>query len=451
MEKRLDFTEGKILGPLIRFVLPVIFALFLQVMYGAVDLLVVGQFAGARDVSAVSTGAQIMMMVAGLNSALAVGVTVFLGEKIGQHDARAGGKIVGSGIFLFLMIGAALTVFMPCAAGLLARIMQAPKEAFPLTVWYLRICGLGSVVIIAYNLIGSIFRGLGDSKTPLITVMIACAFNIVGDLLLVAVFGLGAKGAAMATVMAQMVSVILSLAMIRRQKLPFTMGKGDIRFDKEIIGKIVFLGAPIALQEMLVQISFLVILAIVNSLGLIESAGVGVAEKICGFIMLVPSAFAQTMSAFAAQNRGAGKIDRAITGLHYAIAVSTAFGVTMFFITFFHGDMLAYIFVRDPAVIAASADYLKAYAIDCLQTCFMFCFVGFFNGMEHTRFVMVQGIIGAFCVRIPVSFLMSRWEPVSLFHIGLATPCSTAVQIILCLGCMWHIRKNMKKTGPESI
>ena len=441
MKNDLDFTQGKILTPLLRFAMPVLFALFLQAMYGAVDLLVVGKFAEAADVSAVSTGSQIMMTLTNLVSSFAMGMTIFLGEKIGEKKPREAGQIVGCGLVLFLGIGIALTAFISVGANLLAQIMHAPIEALSLTTVYIRICGVGFIVIIAYNLIGSIFRGLGDSKTPLLTVAIACGCNIIGDLLTVAVFHLGTAGAAIATVFAQMISVVISLSLIKRKKLPFSMDKSMIRWNSVITKKIFYLGAPIALQDLLVGISFLVILAIVNSLGLTESAGIGVAEKVCAFIMLVPAAFMQSMSAFVAQNRGAGKPERAVKALKYAIGVSFIFAVTMFYISFFHGDLLSWIFAKDTDVIAASAQYLKAYAIDCLLTCFLFCFIGYFNGMELTTFVMAQGIIGAFCVRVPVSFMMSRIEPVSLFRIGLATPCSTVLQILLCAGCMVYIKK----------
>ena len=449
--RSIDFTEGKILGPLIRFVLPVLFAMFLQSLYGAVDLFVVGKFAGPEDVSAVSTGSQIMMTLTNIVVSFAMGVTIFIGEKTGEKDMKAGGRIIGTGILLFFSIGAAFTVFIPLAAPQLAGIMNAPEEAFDLTVTYIRICGAGMTAIIAYNLIGSIFRGFGDSHTPLVTVMIACFFNIVGDLVLVAVFHMGTAGAAVATVAAQLISVIISFLLIRRRKFPFEFSRACIRWDGGIVKKIVVLGLPIGLQDFLVGASFLVVLAIVNSLGLIASAGVGVAEKVCGFIMLVPAAFMQAMSAFVAQNRGAGKLDRAFRGLRYAIIVSTAFGVLMFYVNFFHGDIMSSIFARDQEVILAAADYLKAYAIDCLLTCFLFCFIGFYNGMEYTRFVMVQGLIGAFCVRIPVSFIMSRWEPVSLFHIGLATPCSTVLQIILCFGCLAYLKRHLKSPADKEV
>lgn len=432
MERQIDFTSGRIIPPLLRFVGPVFLALFLQSMYGAVDLMIVGKFAYATDVSAVATGSQITMTLTNLISSLAMGMTILIGEKIGMGQPEEGGRIVGSGILLFSAIGLFMTAATATLAPQLAAVMQAPKEAFELTTSYIRICGMGMIVIISYNLIGSICRGLGDSRTPLVTVMIACICNIVGDLLLVAVFRMGTRGAAIATVFAQFVSVVISLLMIRRKPLPFTLDKDAFSWNGKIVSRILKVGTPIALQDLLVGISFLVLLAIVNSLGLICSAGVGVAEKVCAFIMLVPAAFMQSMSAFVAQNRGAGKTDRAVRGLWYAVAISSTFGVLMFYVTFFHGDMLALIFANDAEVVSAAAQYLKAYGIDCLLTCFLFCFIGFFNGMERTRFVMIQGIAGAFLVRIPVAFLMSRQVHVSLFHVGLATPCSTVLQITMC-------------------
>lgn len=427
-----NFTEGKIFSPLIRFALPVLLALFLQTMYGAVDLLVVGQFADSADVSAVSTGSMVMQTLTVVITGLAMGLTVFVGRKIGAGQKEEAGRIIGSGIWLFGLIALVLTVIMVFAAPTTAQVMQAPQEAFDQTVTYIVICSVGTVFIIAYNLVGSIFRGLGDSKMPLVTVGIACVLNIAGDLILVGLLHMKTAGAAIATVLAQAASVLISLLIIRKRNLPFDFELRSIRPDKYYIGNILRLGIPIALQDLLVSISFLVIIAIVNGLGLVASAGVGVAEKLCGFIMLVPSAYMQSMSAFVAQNIGADKPQRARKALVYGIASSLAVGVVIGYFTFFHGDLLSGIFAKETDVILASADYLRAYALDCLLTSFLFCFIGYFNGCGNTTFVMLQGIIGAFGVRIPISWLMSRQAEISLFHIGLATPSSTTVQIILC-------------------
>ena len=395
MEKN-SFTSGKILSPLLRFAFPVLLALLLQAMYGAVDLLVVGKFGHTADISGVSTGSQLMQMVTFGVTSLAMGLTVLIGQRIGEGRPQEAGKIVGSGLVLFAAVGVGLTAVLLALAVPLARLMQAPAEAFGETVGYLRICAAGTVFIVAFNVLGSIFRGVGDSKMPLITVGIACVVNIAGDLLCVAVLHMGAAGAAVATVAAQAVSVVISTLVIARRKLPFTMTRQDVRFDGGRIGAILRIGVPLALQDFLVSVSFAVILAIVNGLGLTCSAGMGVAEKICAFIMLVPSAYMQSMSSFVAQN-------------------------------------------------IAAADYLRAYAIDCILTCFLFCLIGYFSGLGRTTFVMFQGIAGAFLVRIPVSFFMSRQPDASLFRIGLATPMSTVLQILLCFAYLCLLQRAERK------
>ncbi|MBR4098779.1 MAG: MATE family efflux transporter [Clostridium sp.] len=433
MKERQNFTEGKIFTPLVRFALPVLLALFLQAMYGGVDLLVVGQFAQAADVSGVSTGSQIMHSVTIVITSLAMGLTVLIGQKIGERRPEEAGRAVGSGICLFFVIAVLVTIAMVIGAEEISRVMQAPEEAFEQTVDYVRICSAGTVFIVAYNVLGSIFRGIGDSNMPLITVAIACVLNIVFDILFVAGFGMGAAGAALATVLSQTFSVFLSLVIVRRRTLPFRFTRKDIRFDGKIVGAILRLGTPVALQELLVSISFLVIMAIVNDMGVIASAGVGVAEKLCVFIMLVPSAYMQAMSAFVAQNIGAAQPARARKALLYGIGTSLAAGMLMAVLAFFRGDLLSGLFARDQEIILAAADYLKAYAVDCVLTPFLFCFVGYYNGCGKTFFVMIQGMVGAFAVRIPVAYLMSRIAGVSLFQIGLATPASTIVQIALCI------------------
>ena len=383
MERNTTFTEGKILQPLILFAMPVLFALFLQAMYGAVDLLVVGKFASSADVSAVSAGSQIMMTLTNLISSFAMGTTVLLGQLIGCGKKEEGGKAVGTAMVMFAGIALVMTVLLVCFAPQISSIMHAPKEAFDKTAAYVRICGCGMIVIVAYNLIGCIFRGIGDSKTPLFTVAIACVCNIAGDLVLCVGFHMGTAGAACATVFAQVVSVVVSFGFIRKKQLPFVFKKENVRIHKTLLKKMAGLGAPIALQDLLVSISFLIILAIVNSMGVTASAGVGVAEKVCAFIMLISSAFMQSMSAFVAKNYGAGRMDRAKKALY--------------------------------------------------------------NGIGQTKFVMLQGIAGAFGVRVPVSYLMSIRPDTSLFKIGLATPMSSVVQLLLCLGFMVILNRRARK------
>ena len=448
MTQKNSFTQGPILGPMLRFTLPVLGAILLQTMYGAVDMLVVGRFAEAADVSAVSTGSWLMQLVTSLIMGVSMGTTVLLGRRIGEERPEEAGRLIGASIVLFALITAVITVLMECFANPIARIMQVPQEAFTATLQYVRICAGGAVFIVAYNVLGSIFRGLGNSRIPLMTVAIACVVNIAGDLLLVGALRMAAAGAAIATVAAQGISVALSLLIIRRQKMPFSFRLRDIRWDAPRMGEVLRMGLPIALQDVLVSISFLAITAIVNSLGVIVSAGVGVAERLSGFVMLVPSAFGQSMAAIVAQNIGAKQYARAKKCMLYGIGASLAAGAVMAYFAFFHGEPLSMIFARDAQVVAASAEYLKATAIDTLLISIMFVMVGYFNGCGKTFFVMMQGILGAFGVRIPVSFAMSRLTPVSVFAVGLATPASTALQIVLCVGYYLLLRRRERSLEP---
>ena len=340
-----NFTKGRIFGPLVRFTGPLLLALFLQTMYGAVDMMVVGRFATAADVSAVSTGSWITAIITSIVVGIAMGTTVLLGRRIGEGRSEEGGKIIGASVVLFGVLAVVLTVLIELLAVPFARLLQTPEEAFEPTLQYMRICAAGTVFIAAYNVLGSIFRGIGNSTVPLLTVAIACGVNIAGDLLLCGVFHMAAAGAAVATVAAQAVSVVLSLLLVRRRNLGFTFRpKEDIRADRALMGQVFRLGLPIAFQDILVSISFMGITAIVNSLGVIASAGVGVAERLCGFIMLVPSAFSQAMSAFVAQNMGAGQPRRARQALLCGVSASFAVGVVMFLLAFFCGDVLSTLF-----------------------------------------------------------------------------------------------------------
>jgi MATE family, multidrug efflux pump len=444
MSKIIKFTEGKVFSPLLKFAIPVLLAMFLQVMYGAVDLIVIGQFGTATDVSAVATGSQVMTTLTAVINGFAMGVTILIGQKLGREKSKEAGDVVGSAICIFAILAAFITIIMVIFAGTISKLMHAPIEAFNGTVTYISICAIGTVFIVAYNVICSIFRGLGDSKTPLITVTIAGVSNIILDILFVFGFHMGIAGVAIATILAQAISVILSILMINKRGLPFEFSKSSIRLHKGITSQILKYGAPIALQDGLVNLSFLAITTIVNSLGVISSAGVGVAEKLVGFIMLVPSAFGQSVAAFVAQNYGARKYERAKKALLYGIGTSLCFGVIMFYFSFFHGNLLSGMFSKDIAVINASWDYMKAYAIDCLLTAFLFSMTGFFNGCGKTTFVMFQGIFGAFCVRIPLSYIISKNAPVTLFDIGLATPSSTLIQVVFCFIYFIYITKRFK-------
>lgn len=442
MEHTKNLTEGPIYKSLIRFVLPVLAAMFLQSLYGAVDLFVVGRFADTADVSGVATGSIFIQTFTMVVSSLSTGLTVAIGQKIGEGKREDAGCAVTSGIVIFGIFAAVLTLIIALFPAQLSALMNAPEDAFTQTTQYIRICGIGSVFMIGYNILGAVFRGIGDSKTPLLAVGIACALNIVGDLLLVAGFHMGAAGAALATVIAQALSVVISLAIISRRELPFVLR----RPRKELVALELRLGAPLGLQELLVGISFAIVQAAVNDISLVASAGVGVGEKVCSFVALIPMGFMQAAAAFVAQNMGARKPERAKKATGYAMLTAVAVCLVVSVFTFLRGDLLAGIFDSDTAVITAAHDYLKSYAIDFVLASVLFPLVGYFDGCGKTIFVMIQGLVGAVLVRVPFVLTVSRIPGVSMFAIGLGTPCATSVQLLLFL-VFWLILRRKKASS----
>ena len=443
MDNKQDFTQGSIFGKMLHFMLPILGALVLQAMYGAVDLLIVGRFGTNAGISAVSTGSSIMNLVTFVLCALATGVTILMGRYLGERTPEKIGPLLGSAIAFFGMLAVLLSVILIVFARPFAVLMQAPAQAVDLTVQYIRICGAGFVFVVAYNLISSIFRGMGNSKLPLLFVAIACVVNIVGDLLLIAVFHMDVAGAAIATIAAQAVSVVLSLVIIRKEKLPFSLSRTDIRFGREI-RQFVRIGFPLALQEMLTSLTFLALCAFINKLGLDASNGYGIAQKIQSFVLLIPSAIMQCMASFVAQNVGAGREDRARKGMLCGMAVGCSIGVVIALLAFFRGDLLASIFSSNPQDIARAAEYLKGFAPEAVVTSILFSFMGYFNGHSRSLFVMLQGLAQSFLVRLPVSYLMSIQPNASLTHIGLAAPAATVFGIALCLLYYRRMRREEK-------
>ena len=447
MDAKQDFTSGSIFGKMMQFMIPILGAQILQAMYGAVDMLVVGHFGTNAGISGVSTGSSIMNLVTFVLSQLAAGVMILIGRYLGERQNERIGRLIGRAVAFFLVVSAVLTVALIVFAEQIAVLMQAPAEAVELTAQYIRICGIGCVFIVFYNLISCIFRGLGNSRLPLIFVGIACVVNIVGDLVLVAVLEMNVAGAAIATIGAQAVSVILSLLIIRRQKMPFSFSMRDIRLDGEV-GGFVRVGAPLALQELLTNISFLAICAFINRLGLDASNGYGIAQKIQSFVMLVPSSIMQCMASFVAQNVGANKEDRARKGMLYGMGVGAAIGVVIAALALFKGDVLASLFSGSERDIARAFEYLRGFAPEAVLTSVLFSFLGYFNGHSRSTFVMFQSIAQAFLIRLPVSYFMSIQPGVSLTGVGLAVPLSTVFGIAMCL--VYYRRMNQKAPLSEA-
>ncbi|MCD7820538.1 MAG: MATE family efflux transporter, partial [Lachnospiraceae bacterium] len=394
----------------------------------------------------VGTASSFMQMVTFIITSLAMGSTVLIGQHIGEKNPKAAGNAVGTTIILFAVIGVIMTLILEAAAGPIVRILQVPDNAVAKAVLYLRICSGGLLVIITYNVISGILRGIGNANLPFIFVSIACVVNIAADLLLTGLLGMDVAGVAIATVFAQFVSVVISLGIIRRQKMPIKFSLKQCRVYPVELRKILHVGIPIALQETLGQVSFLVINSIVNGMGLMPSAGYGVAQKLVSFIMLIPSSVMQSVSAFVAQNIGAGQKKRAQKGYLTAMGTGVCIGIGVFLIGFLGGSALSSLFTSDAEVIAESTSYLHGFCIDCVFTCVMFSTSGYFNGCGNSVPVMLQGITAAFFVRIPVALFMASLPNTSLFYIGLTTPISTLYGILFYGICFaWMHRTERKK------
>ena len=449
MSNTADFTQGSILKKLCRFMLPVLGALILQAAYGAVDLLVVGRFGSTSGLSAVSTGSQVLNLVTFVVTQLAMGVTVLIARYIGEKREKEIGAVLGGAAVVFTILAGCLFVLLVLFARPISVLMQAPQEALALTASYVRICGCGILFIVAYNVLSAVFRGLGDSRSPLLFVLVACLVNVAGDLVLVAGLHLDAAGAALATVLAQAVSVGCALAILRRKKLPFTFRKSDVRLNEQC-RRFLAIGLPLALQEFLTQLSFLALCAFVNRLGLAASSGYGVASKIVSFVMLVPSALMQSMASFVAQNIGAGNVKRAKKSMFTGIAVGVAFGIVMFALVLRKGDVLAGLFSTDAEVVRRGFEYLRGFAPETIVTAVLFSMVGYFNGSNQTLWVMIQGLIQTLLVRLPLAYYMSIQPNASLTKIGISAPVATVVGIVLNIGFFLYLnRRNAAKRGAE--
>ncbi|MFI3295820.1 MAG: MATE family efflux transporter [Rikenellaceae bacterium] len=445
IEQENKLISGSVTKSLVSFTIPIFFALLLQVMYGAIDMFIVGNFAQINDVSGVSTGSQLINFLTSVCAGLAMGTTILIGQKKGEKkDGEIGGVIANSIVLFFGISVVIMAIMLLFRDGIVAG-MNTPEEAILQTGGYMFYSAIGVPMIFAYNVLGSIFRGLGDSKTPLLAVAIACVANIIGDLVLVAYCEMGASGAAIATVGAQTISVVISVYIIRKRSLfNYSMGLRTFRVNWGCIRRVIWLGVPVALQSGLTALSFLFVMVVVNQFGLVFSAAVGVSEKLVSSILLIPMAFMQSISVFVAQNYGAQDFYRTKRGLKVGIMISGAAGVFMAYMCYFHGDMLLSVFTQDPEVISAACSYIDAYVFEMFVVPILFCLTGYLNGYGATLYVMFQGVVGAVALRLSLTYIFSFIEPVSLFRIGLATPIATAVQVLMCIYFISKVDKRIK-------
>ena len=442
MKQELDLTQGSVPKVLLQFAVPYLLANVLQALYGGADLFVVGWFDDAASVAGVAIGSQVMQTVTGIILGLTTGITVLIGIASGAKDGKELATIVGSSVWLFAIVGGVLTLLMTALHNPIAVAMHTPAEAMADTEHYLLICSLGIPFIIGYNVVCGILRGLGDSRTPLYFVALACAINIVLDFVLVGGLHMRAAGAATATIASQGISFGTALWYLHRRGFAFEFNRKDIRLNGRLSRRVLTLGAPIALQDALINVSFLLITVIVNQMGVVASAALGVVEKIIVFAMLPPAAISSAIAAMTAQNYGAGLVERMTLCLKSGIGMALVFGVGVCLYSQFLPETLTGIFTSDPAVIGMGAQYLHGYSIDCIMVSFVFCINAYFSGQGNSWFPMVHSLIATFLFRIPLSWAFSHIDPTSLFWMGFAPPLATMVSLLICF---WYLHRQREK------
>lgn len=437
MEKNL--TSGSVLRNIFVFALPFFCSYFLQTLYGMADLFIIGQFEGAASITAVSIGSQVMHMITVMLVGLAMGTTVMIAQAVGARNKRSVRASIGNTITLFFLVSLVLAMLLVFGTEPITRLMSTPAEAVPGTCEYLFVCFLGIPLITAYNIISSIFRGLGDSQSPMYFVAIACIGNILLDYLFMGYYRLGPVGAAYGTLIAQGISVALALLYVGRKKV-IAIEWPDLRPQRKVMGRLLRIGIPISLQDGFIQIAFLVITIIANMRGLTDAAAVGIVEKFISFVFLVPSSMLATVSALGAQNIGAGKMIRARRTLWYALDICIVFGLLVSLVTQFTADEIVGCFTQEPVVIAAGALYLQGYIFDCIFAGIHFSFSGFFCALGRSEFSFLHNLIAIVTARIPLVWLASNWYPDTLFPMGLATCAGSVVSVVICVFFFWRLK-----------
>ena len=446
MERNL--TSGSVLRNILQFSVPYLLSYFLQTLYGMADLFIIGQFEGVASTTAVSVGSQVMHMTTVVLVGLAMGTTVSVARATGAGDHRQATAAIGSTVTLFTLLSLVLTAVLLACVRPIVAVMSTPSEAAAGTADYLTICFLGIPCITAYNIISSIFRGLGDSKSPLYFVAVACAANILLDYLFMGALHMGPSGAALGTTLSQALSVAVSLFVILRRQTGITLRRSDLRPRRTVLGRLLKIGLPVALQDGFIQVSFLIISIIANRRGLSDAAAVGIVEKIIGFLFLVPSSMLSTVSALGAQNIGAGRQDRAVRTLRYAILIAAGFGLCAGLAVQWLAEPVVSLFTRDPAVITAGGQYIRGYIWDCLFAGIHFCFSGYFCACGRSELSFLHNILAIFLVRIPGVALASRLFAGTLFPMGLATVFGSVLSVAICLGAYRWLRREDRAPAP---
>lgn len=439
-----DLTQGSILKKLLIFAVPFLIANILQSLYGAVDLFVVGKYCNAESVAAVSTGTQVTQIVTSLITGLTLGSTILIGKYMGCRDIERVKRTIGTTFTLFFFFALLLTVLMLAFGRPLLTLLDTPVESFDLTVGYVAICAAGNVFICGYNGISAVLRGYGDSLRPMCFVGVACVMNIILDVVFVRVLGMGVNGTALATVISQGTSMALAILYLKRKHFIFDFQPASFRPVRTIARELALVGIPISLQELMVRISFLYLMAVMNRCGVYAAAVVGISSKFDVFAMLSATSIANALTAFTAQNMGAGKPERARKSLWYGMSFALVVSILFWFWAQLSPQSMIRVFNDNENIIAAGIPFFRSCSYDYIMVTMVFCLNGYLNGREKTVWTMISCSAGALLLRIPMVYLFGRYFAENLGMLGMIAPIVSGIMACYTWGYVWYERAGEK-------
>ncbi len=440
-DEKKDLTSGSVSKAILRFALPYLLSYFLQTLYGMADLYMIGRFGGVNDTTAVADGSQVMHMLTVMIVGLAMGTTVMVGRAVGARKTKEAATVIGNTVTMFMVLSLLCMTALLCSVGGIVSLISVPAEAVEGTVAYLTICFIGIPFITAYNILSAIFRGMGDSKSPMYFIAVACGANVLLDYIFMGVLHLGPAGAALGTTLSQTLSVIFALTAICRKNTGIRLCRMDFIPRKTVMGQLLQVGLPVAVQDGCIQVAFIVITIIANQRGLTDAAAVGVVEKIISGLFIVPSSMLATVSALVSLDIGAGEHERAGQTLRFATLMAVGYGIIIVLLIECTAPLAVGLFTGDAAVAAAGSAYLRSYIVDTIFAGVHFCFTGFFAAYGRSYIGFLHNILAIVLVRVPGSYLASKFFPDTLFPMGMAAPAGSLLSVLICVGIYYFLKK----------
>lgn len=402
-----DMTKGSPLRLMILFTIPVLIGNIFQNVYNLVDSVIVGQFLGVDALAAVGMTGSLTFLVFGWVNGMASGFGILLAQSFGASDEKRLRHYTAMSVYLCIAMAVLLTAGLLAANGWILRVMNAPEEIFSDTKRYIDILFAGLPVTIAYNMLFSISRALGDSRTPLIFLMVSSVLNIFLDVLFVAVLPLGVAGAAYATVFSQCVSAAACFFYVRKHYPVLRAEREDRRFSWRTAGRLLMMGIPMGLQFSITAIGTMMVQAAVNLLGPAYIAANSACGKVANIVTQLFPSIGITLATYVGQNMGAGKWERIRQGVRQATVITLVSSVVCGLLMFFFGGRATGLFVKNPTEellqISTTMFHLTTWCYPCLGL--IFVFRNTLQGMGDGLFPMLGGVFELIARAVLVTLL----------------------------------------------